>query len=557
MHIETEFAKIDKLIKGFKLMIDQIESRHLLLFDIIRYFDIKALVILWREKIIERLTSLRIAELTKIWCIEQDATVESPKIRISNEEIESSFASSTNLWRKAASQVPIDINLIYISYEKLFNDSQNSLKYICRQLSLETRDHIFISPFKKQEKLLIESRILNYSELNNKSLLLKLNAELIINEEIYKKFQIPNEKLNVFPDREPKVPPEGWKYRVSLPFLPPQAKECVLDAIDGSSVSSAGLWPEKMSELLRSIFGVPVAVPCCNGFSAILLALQAANFLPNSEVIIPTFTMIAVANAVNYTGSNPIFIDNSKDSYNPKWHDYENAITEKTKAIIVCHTYGVPAPNIELIATKCKERNLILIEDISECIGISIINSQNKIQLLGTFGDFAVCSMYANKLAHGGDAGFVLCQKRELKCKLNTLLNHGFTPSFHFVHFDKAINAKINGLGAALAVSTLNELDKIIEHRRDIALRYRQNLELVKELTLMPNAGYLDSPWVFGLHTTNKFLRSELRAHLANAGIETRNYFYPLHLQPAYLSSNHRLKDAPNAELLASIGTLG
>lgn len=553
-HIEAQLLTIKKPIRGFKLTIQQIKSRNMSLLDIIRYFDMKALVILWREKIVERLSSLKIAELTKIWSTEQDSILETPKINISKEEIESSYVASITLWKLAASQIPVDIKLIFMSYEKLLTDSQNSLIYICRQLSLETIDHHFTSSLKKQEKCSLEYRLSNYSEMNSDVLLLRLNADLIINEEIYKKFLIPNDKLNVIPDREPAPPPGGWTFRVSFPYLPTTAKDYILDAIDGASVSSAGIWPEKMSDLLKKIFGVPVAIPCCNGFTALLLALQASNILLDSEVILPTFTMIAVANAVHYNRSHLIFIDNSENNYNPKWQDYERAITDKTKGIIVCHPYGVPASDIEYIASQCKERNLVLIEDISECLGISILNSSNKEQLLGTFGDFAACSMYANKIAHGGDAGFVLCQKRELKYNLQTFLNHGFTPSFHFVHFEKAINAKINGLGAALAVSTLSELEQIIKHRRELASRYRMNLEQIKELTLMPRAGYLDSPWVFGVQTTNKRLRTCLRTHLANAGIETRNYFFPLHLQPVYLSPTHRLKDASNAELLATTG---
>ena len=136
-----------------------------------------------------------------------------------------------------------------------------------------------------------------------------------------------------------------------------------------------------------------------------VLALQCAGIGPGSEVIVPTFTMIAVPNAVSFVGAHPIFVDNAApNNYNPSLAEIKQSITSKTKAIIVTHTYGNPVNDIAQIAEECKRNCWTLIEDISECVGIKIRqfssskNFASKTKLLGTFGDYACASLYANKV---------------------------------------------------------------------------------------------------------------------------------------------------------------
>ena len=207
-------------------------------------------------------------------------------------------------------------------------------------------------------------------------------------------------------------------------------------------------------------------------------------------MIVPAFTMIAVANAVTFVGAKPIFADNSSDNrYNPGWNEIEESISgsssvAQVKAVIVSHTYGIPAPGMDQIYENCQQRGWKLIEDISEVVGIEWDDSR----LLGSIGDFATASLYANKIVHAGDGGFVLAKDPTLKSHLKSLANHGFTPDFHFVHFERAMNAKINGLGAALACGNLDQLDEALETRRALSSKYRQGLSGLP-LRLMPQCG--------------------------------------------------------------------
>lgn len=197
---------------------------------------------------------------------------------------------------------------------------------------------------------------------------------------------------------------------------------------------------------------------------------------------------------------------------------------------------------MDVIKRMCDERNWKLIEDISEVVGISF-NDDSK-RLLGTVGDFATASLYANKIVHAADGGFVIAKQDDgtIERRLKSLVNHGFTENFHFVHFENAINAKINGLGAALACGTIPKVAEAIQHHASIASTYRFGLDRVENVTnqlkTMPKCGFYDSPWVFGVECNSKVKRRQLRRFLADHGIETRDYFFPLHLQPAFKNSD-------------------
>jgi perosamine synthetase len=129
----------------------------------------------------------------------------------------------------------------------------------------------------------------------------------------------------------------------------------------------------------------------------LVLGLQSAGIKQDDDVIVPALTMIAVPNAVKFAGANCIFVDNTMDDYNPSWENIKSVATKNTKAVIISHTYGRPVVDLEAIVQGCKEKNWTLIEDISECVGIQI-QTKDGARLLGTFGDYACASMYANKV---------------------------------------------------------------------------------------------------------------------------------------------------------------
>eukprot|EP00118_Oscarella_pearsei_P025567 m.308394 g.308394 ORF g.308394 m.308394 type:complete len:403 (+) comp43918_c0_seq1:144-1352(+) len=368
------------------------------------------------------------------------------------------------------------------------------------------------------------------------------------------------------PDPEPEKPANGWRFPVSAPFIPPKAKQSVVDAIDAGLISSATTPVRNFENELKKLFGVPTAKACSSGYSGLFLCLKAAGISSGDEVIVPALTMIAVANAVMDVGATPVVIDVTPGKYNPTADQYRAQINDKTRAAIVCHTYGIPA-DLEPIRAVCDERRIVLIEDIAEAIGTTY-----KGQLVGKAGDMAAASLYANKLITSGDGGFVISKHAcwppaiwplngggdhvvNLQENLHSLTNHGFVPEYHFMHLHQSGNYKMSGLEAAFVTPAVECVPEVAKKRVVIAGWYREFLDRIPGLKLMPKSEFgPDTPWVFGVEVESKQKRASLRAALAKSGIETRDYFLPLHLQPPMQSPGLEPLSLPNAEKLGQVG---
>ena len=358
--------------------------------------------------------------------------------------------------------------------------------------------------------------------------------------------QLPAELRAHLPDPEPTPPATGFSVRVARPFIAPGAKERVAKTVEDGLVSSATSVLDEFEEELRKEFGVPFAKACSSGYSALVTALRLADVCEGCEVLVPSLTMIAVLNAVYDVNATPVFVDCAPGELNPSVDEYSAKRTRKTAALIVTHTYGVPA-NIAEIQAFCGGHRLVLIEDIAEAIGTEFCG-----KLAGTFGDFACASLYANKAITSGDGGFILSTRKDerLRERADSLVNHGFTKHYHFVHLERCGNHKMSGLQAALATPAVSQISSVMEDRYRISQKYRSELQcVVPQLTPMPvNKWGKDTPWVFGVLADSKETRRRLRQTLADAGYETRDFFLPLHLQPLYLLSGGKLESLPHCE---------
>lgn len=370
----------------------------------------------------------------------------------------------------------------------------------------------------------------------------------------------PQERVAILPPRikesipspEPKPGEAGWLYRVLEPYYSRECVDNVTQAMLGGQISSGAVWPRRLAEQICLLYKVPVALPTSSGASALHVALLACNLGPQDHVLVPSFTMVAVANMVKMVGAKPVYCDSAAGSLNPGIQDILQKATPRTKAVIVCHTYGVACKDISAIADLCKERRWWLIEDICEAMGTRADTGE----LVGTFGDFGVASLYANKPITAGDGGWVHARERRHHDRLKSLINHGFDPAYHFLHFENAPNAKMNGLGAAFVCSQVKLLPDIMQHRGQLATWYRERLSDVPGLRCLEQRKY-DAPWVFGIETADRATRDRLRDHLAARGVETRNYFFPLHLEPVnFYGDDVGVYDIvlPSAEHSAQVG---
>ena len=213
-------------------------------------------------------------------------------------------------------------------------------------------------------------------------------------------FDLPAHIEAHLPQVEPR-PSGEFVYKVAEPYYTADSVRLVCQGLLEGEISSASTWPKQLGERLAEYLNIPAVFPTCNGFSALVAALVTAEIGLGDEVLIPSFTMIAVRNAVKFVNATPVLMDNSPGRLNPSLAEVVSAISSRTKAVIVSHTYGESFSEINRLAKFCDERNIFLIEDVAESFGACTGNKEK----LGSFGNFCCGSFYANKNLTAGDGG--------------------------------------------------------------------------------------------------------------------------------------------------------
>ena len=263
-------------------------------------------------------------------------------------------------------------------------------------------------------------------------------------------------------------------------------------------------------------------VSCANGTDALILALSAAGIGPGDEVITTPFTFFATAESVVRIGATPVFVDIEPETFNIDPIRIQDAITERTKAVLVVHLFGLPA-RIQEIQLLCEERSLLLIEDCAQSFGASVNG-----RMTGTLGDLGCFSFFPSKNLGGfGDGGLVTAKTESMAEQLRVLRNHGSRVQYQ--HECIGYNSRLDEMQAALLRVKLRHIAHYNEERKKIAECYRSSLQGAD--ILMP-AGLEHVYHQFTLQTDQ---RDQLKAHLANQGVSSAVYYpMPLHLQPVF-----------------------
>lgn len=299
-------------------------------------------------------------------------------------------------------------------------------------------------------------------------------------------------------------------------------------------ISSAGPFVGRFENAFASAVGCEHGVATANGTAALHLALTALGIGSGDEVIVPAFTMIAVANAVRFTGARPVLVDGESDTCNLDPGMIEGCLTPRTKAVIAVHTYGHPAEMAAIMSLARKHR-LLVVEDAAEAHG-----AHYRGEPVGSIGDAAIFSFYANKIITTGEGGMVTTHSPIVAEKARLLRDHAFSPERHFWHREVGFNYRMTSMQAAVGLAQTERFAKLVQRRRDNAHIYRELLRPVRGLTLPVEREHVCNVfWMYGVLVEDSFgmTRDQLRAHLARHGIETRTYFIPLHLQPIYRDS--------------------
>ena len=282
------------------------------------------------------------------------------------------------------------------------------------------------------------------------------------------------------------------------PYFGGNEKKYVADTIDSTFVSSVGAYVNRFEEMMCEITGAKYAIATSNGTLALHLALVTAGVKHGDEVITQPLTFVATANAISHANGTPVFVDVDRDtmgmspaalrSFLEQNAEKKSGVAinrntgKKIAACVPMHTFGFPC-RIDEIAAVCNEWNIALIEDAAESLG-----SSYKGQHTGTFGLMGTFSFNGNKTVTCGGGGALVTNDKELADKARHLSTTAKVPHpYEFVHDSVGYNYRMPNLNAALACAQLEQLQEILNNKRELAEIYDgffagSNISFVKEI---------------------------------------------------------------------------
>ena len=342
---------------------------------------------------------------------------------------------------------------------------------------------------------------------------------------------------------------------VNIPKLYNSEKTNVINCVRTNWISSEGKFvkefEKKFSQYNSRKFGVAVS----SGTAALEVAIKALNLKKNSEVIIPSFSIIATALCVVKCGLKPILVDCSLSTWNMDPKKVIKKISKKTSAIIITHIYGLPV-DLQKIMNVAKKKNIKIIEDAAEVIGLKYKN-----RMCGSFGDVSTFSFYANKHITTGEGGMIVTNKKDIYEKCKSLRNLSFSKSYfdRYNHDDIGWNYRMTNMQAALGCGQLKSINKIVKRKREIGNLYYKHLKKNKHLLFQENKNSYSKNiyWVFGvlLKKNSRSKRDFLMRALLKNKIDTRPFFLSMNKQKIFKKMKIFSKSKmPNSEYLSNNG---
>jgi len=317
--------------------------------------------------------------------------------------------------------------------------------------------------------------------------------------------------------------------RVAEPVITSEDRDAVARAVESSWVSGfspvVGEFEREFAHLVGADFGF--AVP--SGAVALHLALAALGLGPGDEVIVPDFCMVAAYHAVVQVGATPVLCDSLPDTWNLDPDKVEAAITDRTRAILPVHMYGLPCDMDELMGLA-GARGISVLEDAAEAHG-AVYRERGA----GSIGHLGCFSFYANKIITTGEGGMVTTSDPALADRLRRLRDLGRRPGTAYEYDDIGFGYRMPAASAALGLSQLGRFAELAARRVRNAELYRSLLGDVAGLRFQPRLDdRIGSDWMVGVMVDSEFdmSRDDLAGFLRDRQVETRSFFVPVHLQP-------------------------
>lgn len=340
---------------------------------------------------------------------------------------------------------------------------------------------------------------------------------------------------------------------VNEPLLNGNEKKYLCECIDTGWISSEGPFVKEFEQKMSASAGRKYGIAVSNGTAALEVAAQALGIGRGDEVIMPTFTIISCAMAITKLGGIPVLIDSNPRTWNMNVNEIESKITDKTKAIMIVHIYGLPV-DVDPVLKLAAKYDLKVIEDAAEMHGQTYRGKP-----CGSFGDVSTFSFYPNKHITTGEGGMVVTDNEELAEKCRSLRNLCFRRDVRYVHDEISDNYRFTNLQAAVGLAQLERLEEFVDRKRRMGRFYTEHLKNTAGILLpVESTDYADNIyWVFGivLDDTISVTNQDIQKMLAEEGIGTRTFFWCMHEQPVYRNAGmFPGEEHKNAELLARKG---
>lgn len=325
----------------------------------------------------------------------------------------------------------------------------------------------------------------------------------------------------------------AYANQIHLPMASPmfQGNELryVTECVMKNWISSQGRFVTEFESAFAKFCGVKHGIAVSNGTVALHLALVLADVGPGDEVIVPTLTFIATANAVRYTGAVPVFVDSEPETWGLDVEQVERAITPRTKAVVPVHLYGHPV-EMDRINALAAKHNLIVIEDAAEAHGATY-----KGRRVGALGHIGCFSFYANKIVTTGEGGMLTTNDDRLAKRAIMLRDHGMSKDRKYWHNEMGYNYRLTNLQAAIGVAQMEQVAFLLNQRAAIEASYGEQLGQDARIELPKSVSWGQRVnWLYTVLLRDGIDRDLVIKLLKDNGIDSRPVFYPVHSMPPY-----------------------
>jgi len=340
---------------------------------------------------------------------------------------------------------------------------------------------------------------------------------------------------------------------VSAPALLGNEKRYVNECLDTTWISSIGAFIDRFERAFADYCGVEQAISCCNGTVALHLALLGLGVGPGDEVLVPSLTYVATANAVRYCGAEPVFVDSDRRTWNMDPADLRRKITPRAKVVLPVHLYGKPAPMTEILEIAAAA-GLRVVEDAAEAIGATYGGRP-----AGSLAEVAAFSFFGNKVITCGEGGMVLARDPAVARHIRQLKGQGQDFERRYWFPIVGYNYRMTNIEAALGLAQLEQIEAALAARAEIEAWYREELAGHPGIAFPArDAGEESVNWLFSVVLTGAAPgdRDAVMTRMRAAGVDSRPFFYPCHILPPYAPQGGagRPAECPQAEWLGERG---